>query len=60
VSVRGATLYCDTYPCYGCAKSMVSAGIVKVIFEADYVNDPLVEQLSKETGIVVFRAGTPR
>jgi dCMP deaminase len=52
-SLEGATIYCNTYPCYGCAKAMVSAGVVEVLFESDYVNDPLVTQLCKETGLVV-------
>ena len=56
VTLAGATVYCDTYPCYNCAKAMVSAGIKKVIFQADYVNDPLVEALRAETQLVIEKA----
>jgi dCMP deaminase len=56
VSVEGSIIYCDTYPCYPCAKAMVSAGVAGVRFQSDYVNDPRVEQLTKETNFTVTRA----
>ena len=54
-ALEGATIYCNTYPCYNCAKAMVSAGIRGVIYSSDYANDPLVEALCQETGLVVER-----
>jgi dCMP deaminase len=32
----GATLYCTTLPCAECAKAIVSAGIVEVVYLDDY------------------------
>ncbi len=32
VSIRGATLYSTTFPCHGCAKHIVAAGISRVVF----------------------------
>lgn len=52
-SLEGATIYCNTPPCYGCAKAMISAGIVKVVYSYEYVSDPRVERLCQETGFRV-------
>ncbi len=55
IALRGATIYTNTYPCHGCAKQMVSCGIVEVVFDADYNNDPLVTQLCEESGMKLRR-----
>ncbi len=31
-STKDATLYCTTYPCHLCAKHIVAAGIMRVVF----------------------------
>lgn len=56
VSLKGAVIYCNTFPCFGCAKTMVTAGVKQVIFKADYFNDPAVTQLCDETGLVLTRS----
>lgn len=56
VSLEGATIYCNTYPCYGCSKALVSAGVVKLIYTNEYANDPLVDQLCQETGFKVVKS----
>lgn len=35
-SVKGATLYCTTFPCHMCAKHIVAAGISKVVYLEPY------------------------
>jgi deoxycytidylate deaminase len=35
-SVRGAILYCTTFPCHMCAKHIIASGIAKVIFLEPY------------------------
>jgi deoxycytidylate deaminase len=35
-SVKGATLFCTTFPCHMCAKHIVAAGLSKVIFLEPY------------------------
>jgi deoxycytidylate deaminase len=35
-SVKGAILYCTTFPCHMCAKHIVAAGIAKVVFLEPY------------------------
>ncbi len=36
VSTRGATLYTTTFPCHGCAKHIVVAGICRVVYIEPY------------------------
>lgn len=43
-STVGASLYTNTFPCWPCAKAILGAGIVRVVFDADYKNDPRVEK----------------
>jgi len=39
VSVEGATLYCNTMPCWNCFKTIVSAGITEIVFRDEYRAD---------------------
>lgn len=36
VSSKGCTLYCTDFPCTHCAKALVQAGIVRVVYLAEY------------------------
>jgi cytidine deaminase len=36
VSVRGGTLYCTTFPCHMCARHIIAAGIVRVVYIEPY------------------------
>jgi deoxycytidylate deaminase len=36
VSVKGATIYCTTFPCHMCAKHIIAAGLSKVVFLEPY------------------------
>ena len=36
VSTYGATIHCTTSPCLVCAKSLISAGIKKVVYRDEY------------------------
>ena len=51
-AVKGASLYTSHFPCSWCAKSIIPAGIVEVIYGADYP-DPLAKKLLDDSGIVV-------
>ena len=35
-SVRGATLFCTTFPCHGCARHIIAAGVHEVVFIEPY------------------------
>jgi dCMP deaminase len=39
VRIEGATLYCTTYPCSICARSIVNSGITKVIYVQGYPDE---------------------
>jgi dCMP deaminase len=36
VSVDGATLYCNTLPCWPCFKALMSAGITRIVYRDPY------------------------
>lgn len=36
IATEGATLYCNYSPCWPCFKTILSAGIIKVIYASDY------------------------
>lgn len=55
VALKGASIYTNTFPCHGCAKQMVSCGIVEVVYDADYNNDPLVSRLFEEAKMNIRR-----
>ncbi len=44
ISIEGATLYTTHYPCSWCAKSLINAGIVEVVYDEDYP-DPLAKEI---------------
>jgi len=54
VSTRGATVYVTCQPCNACAKMLINAGIVRVVFEGDYP-DPFAMELFEEAGIELVR-----
>lgn len=51
-AVKGACLYTTLFPCSSCAKLIIRAGIVEVIYGTDYP-DPLAKTLLDDSGIVV-------
>ncbi len=54
VSTRGATVYVTCQPCNACAKMIINAGIVRVVFEGDYP-DPFAMELFEESGMELVR-----
>ena len=51
INISGATLYCTHQPCVICAKMIINAGIVRVVFENGYPDEFSV-RLFREAGIV--------
>ncbi len=43
ISIRGATLYCTTFPCHMCARHLIAAGLMKVLYI-----EPYPKSLAKE------------
>ncbi|MDI6725383.1 MAG: cytidine/deoxycytidylate deaminase family protein [Smithellaceae bacterium] len=54
VSVRGASLYCTNHPCIICAKMLINAGIVEIIFKDGYM-DRLAGEILAEGGVRVLQ-----
>jgi len=50
ISAKGSTLYVKCTPCSYCTKSILSAGISRVVYEEDYPDD-LAKELREESGI---------
>ncbi len=40
ISLAGATCYVTHFPCLGCAKAMVNAGIARLVYREAYCVDP--------------------
>lgn len=54
VSVEGATIYVNTYPCKDCMNSIINAGVSKIIYDADY-NASLSSHIAEVTGIEITK-----
>jgi dCMP deaminase len=50
VSVSEATAYCTHQPCVNCSKLLISAGVVKIVYDEAYP-DPIAAQLLAEAGV---------
>lgn len=51
VAVRGGTVYTNTFPCWPCARKIITAGLVRVVFNAPYNNDPRVIEAFERQGV---------
>lgn len=40
VSTKGCTCYVTHFPCINCAKALINAGIVRLVYDVDYRKDP--------------------
>lgn len=54
VSVRGAVLYSTHHPCSLCAKMLVNAGVLKIVYEEGYP-DPLASEILEEARLERLR-----
>lgn len=54
--IAGSTLYCTDHPCVLCAKMLVNAGIVKVIYLNGYP-DELSRDIFAEAGVEIIQYG---
>lgn len=54
VRIPGATLYCTTQPCILCAKMLINAGVVRIVYEGPYP-DELARDMLAEAGVGLVR-----
>ena len=52
VSIQGSTLYSTTAPCSLCAKMLINAGVVRVVFSGEYPDERAMD-FFREAGVVV-------
>jgi dCMP deaminase len=50
IALQGAMAYCTHQPCVGCSKLLISAGIVKIVYQDPYP-DPVAVELLSEAGV---------
>ena len=53
IAVKGATLYTTFSPCLQCAKMIINAGIVEVVYHQRYSIDDVSTRLLQEAGIII-------
>jgi dCMP deaminase len=53
VSLLNSSIYITHYPCINCFRSIAACEIKEVIYLEDYKNNPTVEQLALDSGIIV-------
>ncbi len=58
IPVEGSTIYCTLEPCSLCAKMLINAGIVRVVYKEPYV-DELSRKLFKESKMIVEHFTNP-
>jgi dCMP deaminase len=51
IAMDGATAYCTHQPCVLCAKILLNAGVVEIVYKESYP-DPLSEAMLAEAGII--------
>lgn len=60
ISVRGGTLYCTISPCLMCAKMIINAGLVEVVYEHEYHFSEQTRELFEAAGVKCRRFERPR
>jgi dCMP deaminase len=58
IATEGATIYCNTKPCYTCLKIIISAGIKEVVYKDDYDTCERTEKLLSLLPFFTFRQFT--
>ena len=54
VKIEGSTMYCNYQPCVICAKMMINAGIVRIVYAGGYP-DELAMQMMKESDLRIIK-----
>ncbi len=54
VSIRGSVLYCTNLPCIICAKMLINAGVLRIVYAEGYA-DALTEEMLVEVGMELVR-----
>jgi dCMP deaminase len=55
VSSKGATCYVTHFPCLSCAKMLINAGIIRIVYDNEYRIDDNTLQFLQIAGVEVVR-----
>ncbi|MBI3734742.1 MAG: cytidine/deoxycytidylate deaminase family protein [Chloroflexi bacterium] len=58
ISVAGGTIYVTHQPCLTCAKMLINAGIVRVVYTQAYL-DPIAQEFLTQAGVELVRMNAP-
>jgi dCMP deaminase len=58
MSVQGSTAYVNTFPCWPCAKLLISSGIARILFDDNYRNDARVIEACRQSGVELAQVKT--
>ena len=56
VSTNGSTCYVTHFPCLNCTKTLINAGIIRIVYLNDYRVDEIAMDFIKDTGIAIKKA----
>ncbi|MBN2045974.1 MAG: cytidine/deoxycytidylate deaminase family protein [Anaerolineales bacterium] len=56
VSTKGATCYVTHFPCINCTKTLINAGITRIVYLNDYRVDEIAMSFIMETGVKLCHA----
>jgi dCMP deaminase len=56
VSTKDATCYVTHFPCINCTKTLINAGITRIVYLNDYRVDEIAMDFIKDTGVAVKKA----
>lgn len=54
VSIKGGTIYLNTYPCSICTRMLINSEIKKIVYDSEY-SDPLSKEMLEESKIEVVK-----
>jgi len=60
IGIQGATLYTTYCPCCYCAKSIINAGIKRVVYREAYAMDNMTQRLFAEAGVELTCLGNAK
>ncbi|MFH1514293.1 MAG: deaminase, partial [bacterium] len=58
ISISGSAVYCTTQPCLICSKTIINAGIKKVVYKGSYPHDMSLDMFN-EVGIELIQYDKP-
>ena len=59
VSTKDATCYVTHFPCITCTKTLINAGIIRIVYLNDYRNDQNAHDFCAGAGVEIVRAEPP-